>query len=234
MILRFLCILRSTLIVLIVPLLLVTTNVRLVADSPYLYSYGFQKYGIESVTGIEMGQLELAGEKIRDYFSNDQDYLVIDIERQGQKIKNLYNQREILHMKDVKNLIQLIYSIQIWSLLLFITLILIGFLSFRLRKFSNVIDPISWGGGLTLGIAAVVGILSLFGFQRLFLFFHLVSFDNDLWILDPTRDYLIMMFPQGFFFDATVFIVVLTLGQALLLWVLPRIIRRLCVLYKED
>ena len=227
MILRFLCILRSTLIVLIVPLLLVTTNVRLVADSPYLYSYRFQKYGIESVTGIEMGQLELAGEKIRDYFSNDQDYLVIDIERQGQKIKNLYNQREILHMKDVKNLIQLIYSIQIWSLLLFITLILIGFLSIRLRKFSNVIDPISWGGGLTLGIAAVVGILSLFGFQRLFLFFHLVSFDNDLWILDPTRDYLIMMFPQGFFFDATVFIVVLTLGQALLLWVLPRIIRRL-------
>ena len=193
----------------------------------YLYSYGFQKYGIESVTGIEMGQLELAGEKIRDYFSNDQDYLVIDIERQGQEIKNLYNQREILHMKDVKNLIQLIYSIQIWSLLLFITLILIGFLSIRLRKFSNVIDPISWGGGLTLGIAAVVGILSLFGFQRLFLFFHLVSFDNDLWILDPTRDYLIMMFPQGFFFDATVFIVVLTLGQALLLWVLPRIIRRL-------
>ena len=234
MILRFLCILRSTLIVLIVPLLLVTTNVRLVADSPYLYSYGFQKYGIESVTGIEMGQLELAGEKIRDYFSNDQDYLVIDIERQGQKIKNLYNQREILHMKDVKNLIQLIYSIQIWSLLLFITLILIGFLSKRLRKFSNVIDPISWGGGLTLGIAAVVGILSLFGFQRLFLFFHLVSFDNDLWILDPTRDYLIMMFPQGFFFDATVFIVVLTLGQALLLWVLPRIIRRLRGLYKED
>ena len=227
MILRFLCILRSTLIVLIVPLLLVTTNVRLVAASPYLYSYGFQKYGIESVTGIEMGQLELAGEKIRDYFSNDQDYLVIDIERQGQKIKNLYNQREILHMKDVKNLIQLIYSIQIWSLLLFITLILIGFLSIRLRKFSNVIDPISWGGGLTLGIAAVVGILSLFGFQRLFLFFHLVSFDNDLWILDPRRDYLIMMFPQGFFFDATVFIVVLTLGQALLLWVLPRIIRRL-------
>ena len=174
-----------------------------------------------------MRQLELAGEKIRDYFSNDQDSLVIDIERHGQKIKNLYNQREILHMKDVKNLIQLIYSIQIWSLLLFITLILIGFLSKRLRKFSNVIDPISWGGGLTLGIAAVVGILSLFGFQRLFLFFHLVSFDNDLWILDPTRDYLIMMFPQGFFFDATVFIVGLTLGQALLLWVLPRIIRRL-------
>ena len=92
---------------------------------------------------------------------------------------------------------------------------------------SNAVDMISWGGGLTLAISAVIGALSLFGFQRLFLFFHLVSFDNDLWILDPRRDYLIMMFPQGFFFDATVIIVVLTLGQALLLLAVPRIIKKL-------
>ena len=91
---------------------------------------------------------------------------------------------------------------------------------------SNAVDLISWGGGLTLAISAVIGVLSLFGFQRLFLFFHLVSFDNDLWILDPRRDYLIMMFPQGFFFDATLIIVVLTLGQALVLWIVPRLIRR--------
>lgn len=227
MILKLLFILRSTLIVLIVPLLLVTTNVRLVVDSPYIYSYGFQKYAIESVTGIEMRQLELAGKKIRDYFSNDQDFIVINIERHGQQIKNLYNQREILHMKDVKNLIQLTYSIQIWGFLLLSSLIFIGFLSRTPKKLSNAVDMISWGGGLTLAISAVIGALSLFGFQRLFLFFHLVSFDNDLWILDPRRDYLIMMFPQGFFFDATVIIVVLTLGQALLLLIVPRIIRKL-------
>ena len=39
-----------------------------------------------------------------------------------------------------------------------------------------------------------------------FRYFHLISFTNDLWILDPRRDYLIMMFPQGFFFDSTMFI----------------------------
>ena len=226
MILRLLCILRSALIVLIVPLLLVTTNVRLVVNSSYVYSYGFHKYGIESVTGIEMRQLELAGKKIRDYFSNDQDFIVINIERQGQNIKNLYSQREILHMKDVKNLVQLTYSIQIWGFLLLSCLIILGVLSKKSRNLSNAVDLISWGGGLTLAISAVIGVLSLFGFQRLFLFFHLVSFDNDLWILDPRRDYLIMMFPQGFFFDATVIIVVLTLGQALVLWIVPRLIRR--------
>ena len=174
-----------------------------------------------------MRQLELAGKKIRDYFSNDQDFIVINIERRGQQIKNLYNQREILHMKDVKNLIQLTYSIQIWGFLLLSSLIFIGFLSRTPKNLSNAVDMISWGGGLTLAISAVIGALSLFGFQRLFLFFNLVSFDNDLWILDPRRDYLIMMFPQGFFFDATVIIVVLTLGQALLMLIIPRIIRKL-------
>ena len=40
--------------------------------------------------------------------------------------------------------------------------------------------------------------------------FHFLSFTNDLWMLDPRNDYLIIMFPQQFFFEATVFIGALT------------------------
>lgn len=43
---------------------------------------------------------------------------------------------------------------------------------------------------------------AMFGFDRLFILFHEVSFSNEYWILDPTRDYLIMLFPGGFFYDA--------------------------------
>jgi len=35
----------------------------------------------------------------------------------------------------------------------------------------------------------------------------MVSFSNDLWILDPSKDYLIMMFPQEFFNDAALFMI---------------------------
>ena len=76
---------------------------------------------------------------------------------------------------------------------------------------------LSYGGLVTLGLAALVGIGSLVGFDRLFLAFHIVSFSNDLWQLDPRRHMLLAMFPEGFFFDATMLIALLTVVAAWLL-----------------
>ena len=45
----------------------------------------------------------------------------------------------------------------------------------------------------------------------------MISFTNDLWQLDPSRDYLIAIFPEGFFFDATMWIAGLTIAQAVIL-----------------
>ena len=75
---------------------------------------------------------------------------------------------------------------------------------------------------MTLGLVALVGLGSLVGFDRLFLAFHLVSFSNDLWQLDPRRDYLIAMFPQGFFFDATMLIALAVVVEAAVLVIVPR------------
>tara|TARA_B100000686_G_scaffold162100_1_gene169679 strand:- start:975 stop:1217 length:243 start_codon:yes stop_codon:yes gene_type:complete len=76
-------------------------------------------------------------------------------------------------------------------------------------------------------MTVLVGILMVVGFQRIFILFHLVSFDNDLWILDPRRDFLIMMFPTGFFFDATMLIALMTVVEGIVLWlVAPRILRK--------
>jgi integral membrane protein (TIGR01906 family) len=54
-------------------------------------------------------------------------------------------------------------------------------------------------------------------FDRFFLQFHLISFANDLWQLDPTKDYLIMLFPQGFWYDATLFCALGTVVMAVVL-----------------
>jgi integral membrane protein (TIGR01906 family) len=40
-------------------------------------------------------------------------------------------------------------------------------------------------------------------FDALWTRFHQIAFRNDLWQLDPTRDYLIMLFPEPFWFTAT-------------------------------
>ncbi len=57
------------------------------------------------------------------------------------------------------------------------------------------------GSGLTIILVLALGLGALLDFDRLFLQFHLVSFTNELWLLDPTKDYLIMLFPQGFWYD---------------------------------
>jgi len=61
------------------------------------------------------------------------------------------------------------------------------------------------GGSITLALVLALGLGTLLGFDQLFLQFHLISFTNPFWQLDPTRDYLIMFFPQGFWYDATLF-----------------------------
>ena len=67
---------------------------------------------------------------------------------------------------------------------------------------------------MTVGLVLSVGLISFVGFSNLFTAFHVVSFSNDLWILDPRTDYLIRMFPEGFFFDATLWIGIATILEA--------------------
>jgi integral membrane protein (TIGR01906 family) len=62
-----------------------------------------------------------------------------------------------------------------------------------------------------------VGLVAVAGFDTLFLTFHRLSFSNDFWLLDPRTDYLVMMFPQGFWFDATVLVATVTGAGALAL-----------------
>ncbi len=70
------------------------------------------------------------------------------------------------------------------------------------------------GGASTLVLLVALGVLALSDFGDAFVQFHLLAFDNDLWILDPSRDYLIMLFPEGFWFDATLRIATLAALEA--------------------
>ena len=74
-----------------------------------------------------------------------------------------------------------------------------------------------YGGLLTLALVLAVGLFALVGFDSLFLIFHQISFANDLWQLDPRTDYLLIMFPLGFWFDATVRVAITTIAGAVLL-----------------
>ena len=76
-----------------------------------------------------------------------------------------------------------------------------------------------WG----LIIAAVV-VVAIIDFTWIFTQFHLLSFANDLWQLDPFRHYLLLLFPERFFLEATLFIALLTVIEFVGLYVGARLV----------
>ncbi len=215
----------AALFVALVPVLLITSSVRFVINLPTLYSYGFDRYDIPEYTRIERADLIAAGAQIRDYFNNDEQDLIIRTFVGGVLVESLYNAREIHHMRDVKALVRGVYLVQMLALLYIAAYIAVGFWLRRSDFWETLGRDVSRGGKLTLALVVIVGLLALVGFNRLFLLFHLISFSNDFWMLDPRRDYLIAMFPQGFFFDATMLIAFCTIAAAAVLVAMPRIAR---------
>ena len=204
-----------TAFVIAIPLFLIITNLRVVVNTPLLYSYGFDQYDIVQFTGIEREELLSAGKQIRDYFNNEERWL--DVRVRG-VVGSLYNTTEVLHMWDVKVLIRTLYNVQL-IVGLYILLFIPAGLAISPRVFPRIIlRLIAWGAAITLAIVLVTGLLSMTGFSQTFYFFHVIAFTNDFWQLDPARDFLIAMFPEGFFFDATMVLAAVTVIQGL--WLL--------------
>ncbi|MDP2719387.1 MAG: TIGR01906 family membrane protein [Dehalococcoidia bacterium] len=202
---KLLSIAGSLLFILAWPLLLTSTSVSVAANSPSLYNNGFDKYNIPASTGIGKPELKLVVLQMIDYYNSDREYLDIKVPLGGKTV-DLFNEREIEHMKDVKGLINFSYLLQ-WSSILYV--IIFGSIGFfwRKGKFRRSIFRLILKGSLaTLAVVLILSAFVVFNFQGFFLGFHLLSFSNDLWVLDPSRDYLIKMFTEGFFFDATLYI----------------------------
>ena len=60
---------------------------------------------------------------------------------------------------------------------------------------------------INIAFLIILLVLMKTDFNRYFNYFHIIFFDNDLWILGPNTDILVQMFPEGFFYDTAVKIV---------------------------
>ena len=199
-----------------IPILLVTSSLRFAINAGGLYEYGFDTYDISLRTGIEREELSRLGGEIRDYFNDDTELIDIDAVIYGELVP-LFTEREIIHMKDVKGLIRGVYTFQ-WITLGYLLATVAAYAWLRRRDaIGGIVRVGFWGGVLTLLIIGALGIGSVIGFESLFLAFHQLSFANDFWRLNPRIHNLIAMFPEPFFRDATLFVALMAIGQALLL-----------------
>ncbi len=189
----------SVLISIIVPLLLMMTSIRVLLN-PFFLDYEYNQpnfpadeFGFSKADRLNWGKLSLV------YLTNSAGpEFLSDL-----KFENgdpIYNERELSHMVDVKNLVQLMIKIM---LPMAAFLVLAWILAWRLGWIPQFWKSVSLGGWLTLGMIGLILVGTVINFDALFTGFHHLFFTNDT---------LIRLFPEKLWSDAFTFMGVFTLA----------------------
>ena len=197
-------------------LFLVAGSVAWAVNDPGLYRNGFLRYDTAVRSGITDPDLVRIGAELRRYFNTAAEPLHVRAPIYGIE-QDVFNDREIAHMYDVKRLVRGAYWVAVGSGLWILLTLAAGFILHRREYIGTAARLSVWGGGLTLLSVVAVGMVAMASFEQLFLLFHRLSFANDLWILNPRTDYLLILFPGGFWFDATMRVALTSVLGALLL-----------------
>ena len=207
------------LFILTIPVLLLTASIGIAFNSLSMYKYGFDKYGISQTTGLAQVELEKAAGGLIDYFNSDEEFISLTVTRDGKPFE-LFNEREAIHLKDVKGLIWLDYRVLLGTLIFVLVYAGVSLFWQKKRHWRLLAQGVVGGSGIALGLIIALGVASItMDFGQVFTQFHFIAFTNELWLLDPTKDYLIMLFPEAFWYDATIFCGLGTAGLAVILGV---------------
>ena len=213
------------------PLLLLTTTVRLGVSSVHTYEYSFNKYNISQVTGIDKAQLSEVARKLVDYFNSEVETPQIKVINEGGVEFELFQENEqnceLTHLEDVKRLFQVDYRVQ-EIVLAYVIIYVLLFLLWWKGRWQDLAKGIRRGCALSLALIAVVGIASIFiNFEQLFIQFHQFAFHNLCWM---STGYLPRLFPEPFWQNVAFFGAGTIAAEALLLggiaWAVPFIHQR--------
>lgn len=125
----------------------------------------------------------------------------------------VYNQRELRHMIDVKNVVH--DALDIW----YVTLILLfglGLWAWLGNWWMTFRSGLRRGGWLTVGLLVAIGLFILFGFEVFFVAFHNVFFAAGTWTF-LWSDTLIRLFPERFWYVVFIMVAGITIGIGVIL-----------------
>ncbi len=116
-------------------------------------------------------------------------------------IYDLYSSQDKIHMVDVKNLYKTAYNTLITTLVISAFIVLFIFIK---KAYISLFDVLNTINKSSIYIVIFVGLISLFAyinFDKFWVMFHEIFFDNDLWLMNPRYDALVNLFPEGLFMD---------------------------------
>lgn len=185
-------------IALIVVLFLTSFKFVLYSDI-HFYEKEYAKYNVLDDVKMEMKDVLYVTEEMMDYLIDKRDDLVVNTIVDG-KEREFFNDREKTHMEDVKNLF--LAGLMVRRIAAMITAICMILLFFLKADMKRILPRAFLSAVAVIGILAGVSALYISqNFSKVFIQFHLLFFNNDYWILDPSTDLMINILPENFFFD---------------------------------
>ena len=205
-------------------LVFLTTSVEAVVYwTPGYFEDEYTKYQVlNDLPAMTMEDLLVVTDEMMAYLRGNREDLHV-FTTMGGEYREFFNAREIAHMEDVRDLFLgglLIRRISVGFTLLYAAILAIWCKKDKSRKAllkSAVPGALCIGTGAFFAAALTIAGIIASDFSKYFVVFHLIFFDNDLWILNPATDMLINIVPEPFFMD-TALRIGITFGCAVLVF----------------
>ena len=210
---------------LIAALLITSFEIAMYADFD-VYRQEYEKYDVLSDLNMPMDDAMDVTRQMMAYLRGEGDTLSVITTVDGRE-QDFFNEQDRFHMGEVRDLFIGGLNIRTGALVIAVLCILLLILT---KADLKKTVPAGYQAALAVTAAALLflGIACAVDFNTVFVKFHHIFFDNDLWIFDPAEDYMIRMLPEGLFFDMVVRIGCIFAGLLavfLILSFIPRIMK---------
>ena len=186
---------------LIAALLITSFEIAMYADFD-VYRQEYEKYDVLSDLDMTMDDAMDVTRQMMAYLRGEGDTLSVITTVDGRE-QDFFNEQDRFHMGEVRDLFIGGLNIRTGALVIAVLCILLLILT---KADLKKTVPAGYQAALAVTAAALLflGIACAVDFNAVFVKFHHIFFDNDLWIFDPAEDYMIRMLPEGLFFDMVV------------------------------
>ena len=202
----------SWLVAILVPVMLILTSVRILMTPAFVQveyrtpNFPADRYGFTREDRLNWSLIAL------DYLLNDEGISFLG-DLQFEDGTQVYNERELGHMVDVKKVLEVALIVWYASIA---GVLLLGLWAWWGGWWQDYKYGLSRGGWLTVIVVAVTLVAVLIGFSIFFVFFHQIFFASGTWVF-RFSDTLIRLFPERFWRDAFLVIGLLSLAGGLAL-----------------
>ena len=167
----------------------------------------YEKYEVLDDVDMEMDDLMYVTREMMAYLRGERDVLSVETTVGGETV-DFFNEQDRFHMWEVQRLF--IGGMQLRAICIAITIVSVLLLAALKTNMRRLLPKVFLcTTGILMTVVLVIGTWAAIDFNTVFTYFHLIFFDNDLWLFDPAADLMINVLVEGFFMDIALRIVLI-------------------------